>query len=66
MVRKSKSKMEEKMEDRPLVSASGASGHLDYLVDLASGAGNAGEAKYSPSAVSEMESVVLSKSTNLI
>ena len=52
------------MEDRPLVSAGGASGHLDYLVDLASG--NAGEAKYSPSAVSEMESVVLSKSTNLI
>ena len=54
------------MEDRPLVSAGGASGHLDYLVDLASGAGNAGEAKYSPSAVSEMESVVLSISTNLI
>ena len=39
--------MEEKMEDRPLVSAGGASGQLDYLVDLASGAGNAGEAKYS-------------------
>ena len=35
------------MEDRPLVSAGGASGQLDYLVDLASGAGNAGEAKYS-------------------
>ena len=58
--------MEKKTEDRPLVSAGGASGHLDYLVDLASGAGNAGEAKYSPSAVSEMESVVLSISTNLI
>ena len=36
------------MEDRPLVSAGGASsGQLDNLVDLASGAGNAGEAKYS-------------------
>ena len=54
------------MEDRPLVSAGGASGQLDYLVDLASGAGNAGAAKYNPSAVSEVESVVWSKKTNLI
>ena len=58
--------MEEKMEDRPLVSASGASGHLDYLVDLASGAGNAGEAKYSQMQFLKWKVLYWAKKQNLI